>query len=332
MRVLVTGAAGFIGANLCRKLTVGGDAVVVGLDDLSSGRRANLDGIDCDLIEGSVLDPRALAAAMDGCDAVVHLAAVASVPRSMADPVGSWQANADGTLAVLEAARHAGVGHVVVASSSAVYGDTPALPHHEALAPRPQSPYAAGKLAAEQLSLAHQAAFGVGVLALRFFNVYGPLQPVDHAYAAAIPAFVSAAVGGQPLQVHGDGVQTRDFISVATVVHVLADALHRGVTAHSPVNLAFGSRRSINDVVAELGEVMGGELEVVHTAPRPGDVRDSQADDTRLRELFPRAAPVAFRDGLAATVEWFRTGAVSHPAPATESGAIPASETEGPIR
>lgn len=319
MRVLVTGAAGFIGANLCRRLTVGGDAVVVGLDDLSTGRRANLDGVDCDLIEASVLDPGALAAAIDGCDAVVHLAAVPSVPRSLADPVGAWRANADGTLAVLEAARHAGAGHVVVASSSAVYGDTPALPHHEALAPRPLSPYAAGKLAAEQLSLAHQAAFDVGVLALRFFNVYGPLQPVDHAYAAAIPAFVSAALAGQPLQVHGDGAQTRDFISVATVVHVLADALWRGVTADGPVNLAFGSRRAITDVVAELADVVGEELEVVHTAPRSGDVRDSQADDTRLRALFPRAAPVAFRDGLAATVEWFRTGAVYHP-PAVSDG------------
>lgn len=227
----------------------------------------------------------------------------------------SWRANADGTLAVLEAARHAGVGQVVVASSSAVYGDTPALPHHEALAPRPRSPYAAGKLAAEQLSLAHQAAFDVGVLALRFFNVYGPLQPVDHAYAAAIPAFVSAALNGQPLRVHGDGAQTRDFISVATVVHVLADALQRGVTADGPVNLAFGSRRAISDVVVELADVLGVELDVVHTAPRPGDVRDSQADDTRLRALFPRVAPVAFRDGLAATVDWFRSGAVTHPAP-----------------
>lgn len=314
--VLVTGAAGFIGAHLCRELTAAGDADVVGLDDLSTGDRANLDGVDVDLRVGSVLDPSALAGAIDGCDAVVHLAAVASVPRSLADPVGTWQANAEGTLAVCEAAREAGVGQVVVASSSAVYGDTDTLPQHEALAPRPRSPYAASKLAAEQLSLAHQASFGLGVLALRFFNVYGPLQPVGHAYAAVVPAFVSAALAGRPLSVHGDGQQTRDFIPVASVARVLAAAVRRGVTADGPVNLAVGSRRSVNELAGELAELLAGDLQVVHTDPRPGDVRDSQADDRRLRELFPDLAPVAFRDGLAATVEWFRTGVVRRPEPA----------------
>lgn len=314
MRVLVTGAAGFIGANLCRGLLDDGGFDVVGIDDLSTGNRANLDGLDIDLRVASVLDPEALAGAVAGCDTVVHLAAVPSVPRSIEDPVGSWQANADGTLATLEAARHAGVGHVVIASSSSVYGDNPALPKHEALPVAPRSPYAASKLAAEQLGLSHQAAFGLGVLALRFFNVYGPLQGADHAYAAVIPAFVSAAVAGRALEVHGDGEQTRDFTSVASVAAVLVDAVRRGVTADGPVNLAFGSRRTINAAATELAEVMGHELAVTHTDPRPGDVRDSQADDTRLRELFPDAAPVAFRDGLAATVDWWRTGVVRHPA------------------
>lgn len=310
MRVLVTGAAGFVGANLCRRLVADGDVEVVGLDDLSTGRRGNLDGVAVEWREASVLDGDALAAAVTGCDAVVHLAAVASVPRSIADPAGAWEANADGTLAVLEAVRQAGVGHVVVASSSAVYGDEPTLPKHEALPVEPTSPYAASKLAAEQLALAYQATFGLGVLALRFFNVYGPLQPVDHAYAAVIPAFVSAAVAGRALEVHGDGEQTRDFVSVASVADVLAAAVRRGTTCRGPVNLAFGSRRSVNEVVEELADLMGDELPVAHTEPRPGDVRDSQADDTRLRALFPDAAPVAFRDGLAATLEWFRSGAV----------------------
>lgn len=310
MRVLVTGAAGFIGANLCRRLVADGDVEVVGLDDLSTGRRDNLEGIAIEWHEASVLDTDVLAEAVAGCDAVVHLAAVASVPRSIAAPVAAWEANVDGTLAVLEAARHARAGHVLVASSSAVYGDEPTLPKHEGLPAEPASPYAASKLAAEQLALAYQATFGLGVLALRLFNVYGPLQPVDHAYAAVVPAFVSAAVAGRALQVHGDGEQTRDFIPVASVTEVLTAALRRGTTCEGPVNLAFGSRRSVNEVVDELADLMGGELQVSHTAPRPGDVRDSQADDTRLRALFPDVVPMAFRDGLAATVEWFRTRAV----------------------
>jgi UDP-glucose 4-epimerase len=316
MRVLVTGAAGFVGANLCRGLAAEPDVDVVGIDDLSTGRRRNLDGVDMDLHEASVLDNGALDAAIGGCHAVIHLAAVPSVPRSVADPVGSWRANAEGTLAVLEGARRAAVGHVVAASSSSVYGDNATLPKHEGLPVAPKSPYAASKLAAEQLALAYQASFDVGVLALRFFNVYGPLQPADHAYAAVIPAFTAAALDGRPLTVHGDGEQTRDFTSVASVTAVLVDAVRRGVTADGPVNLAFGSRRSVGDVVAELADVLEAELPVVHTDPRPGDVRDSQADDSRLRALFPDAAPVAFRDGLTATVDWFRTGEVRHPAPA----------------
>lgn len=313
MRVLITGAAGFIGANLCRGLLAEDSVDVVGMDDLSTGRRENLAGVGVDLREASVLDTAALDRAVAGCDAVVHLAAVPSVPRSVKHPLDSWRANADGTLAVLEGARRVGVGHVLVASSSSVYGDNPTLPKHESLPVASRSPYAASKLAGEQLALAYQATYETGVLALRFFNVYGPLQPADHAYAAVIPAFVSAALAGRPLEVHGDGEQTRDFTSVASVTAVLVDAVRRGVTADGPVNLAFGSRRSVNAVVAELGDMLGEELAVRHTDPRPGDVRDSEGDDTRLRALFPDAAPAAFRDGLKATVEWFRTGEVRHP-------------------
>lgn len=313
MRVLVTGAAGFVGANLCRGLAASRQAEVVGIDNLSTGRRSNLEGVPVELWEASLLDAASLRAAMAGCDAIVHLAAVPSVPRSIKDPVGSWRANADGTLAVLEAARHEGVGYFLAASSSSVYGDNPVLPKHEDLPVAPKSPYAASKLATEQLSLAYQASFEFGVLALRFFNVYGPLQPADHAYAAVIPAFVSAAVTGQPLTVHGDGEQTRDFTSVASVSAVIREALQHRITDPAPVNLAFGSRRSVNQVITELTGLIGYEPAVVHTDSRPGDVRDSQADDSRLRALFPEAAPVSFLGGLAATVEWFRTGTVRDP-------------------
>jgi len=305
--VLVTGGAGFIGANLCRALRAAdGIGRVVAFDDLSSGRRDNLDGVDARLLEASILDAAAIGAACEGIDAVVHLAARPSVPRSIADPMASHAANATGTLQVLEAARAAGVDHVIVASSSSVYGANPTLPKSEDLVPRPLSPYAVSKLATESYALAYQSCFGLGALAFRFFNVFGPLQAPGHAYAAVIPQFVAAALDGRPLPVHGDGGQTRDFTYVDSLTAVITEAVRRRVTSPTPVNLAFGSRRSLLEVVAELEQVLGRPLEVEHSPARTGDVRDSQADQRRLRELFPDVAPVEFADGLAATVGWMQ--------------------------
>ncbi|QBI20305.1 NAD-dependent epimerase/dehydratase family protein [Egibacter rhizosphaerae] len=311
MDIAVTGGAGFIGANLVRYLRVadpGGHVRV--LDDLSTGSKANLDGLDgVALHEGSVIDPAALDRALDGVDAVVHLAAHTSVPRSLADPKGAYAVNATGTVEVLEAARRHGDLHTIVASSSAVYGNGPALPKYEELPAEPRSPYAGSKLAAEGAAAAWQASFGLPTLAFRFFNVFGPLQPAGHAYAAVVPAFVEAALDRRPLEIHGDGHQTRDFIYVGSVVEALADALWRRVTSEGPVNVAFGARLSLLDVVEELREQLG-ELDVHHTAPREGDVRHSQADQRRFWELFPDIEPVPFDRGLAATVRWFRTGEV----------------------
>jgi len=305
--VLVTGGAGFIGANLCRALRAAdGIGRVVAFDDLSSGRRDNLDGVDARLLEASILDAAAIGAACEGIDAVVHLAARPSVPRSIADPMASHAANATGTLQVLEAARAAGVDHVIVASSSSVYGANPTLPKSEDLVPRPLSPYAVSKLATESYALAYQSCFGLGALDFRFFNVFGPLQAPGHAYAAVIPQFVAAALDGRPLPVHGDGGQTRDFTYVDSLTAVITEAVRRRVTSPTPVNLAFGSRRSLLEVVAELEQVLGRPLEVEHSPARTGDVRDSQADQRRLRELFPDVAPVEFADGLAATVGWMQ--------------------------
>jgi UDP-glucose 4-epimerase len=308
MRVAVTGGAGFIGANLCRVLS-GSDAVegVVVLDDLSTGRKENLDGVGATLVEGSILDAALLDDVFRDVDAVVHLAARPSVPRSIQDPMASHEANATGTLMVLEAARAAGGLHVIVASSSSVYGANPELPKHEGLRPQPLSPYAVSKLATEAYALSHGVCFDLPVLAFRFFNVFGPLQPAGHAYAAVIPAFVDAALAGRPIPVQGDGEQTRDFTYVGTVCAVIADALARKVTSADPVNLAFGSRRSLLDVIAELEGALGRPLERDHGPPRVGDVRDSQADQTRLRSLFPDVEPVAFADGLAETIAWFET-------------------------
>ncbi len=305
MRVLVTGGAGFIGADLCRTL-VGRGLEVVALDDLSTGSKDNLRDVDADLVEGSILDATSVDAALEGADAVVHLAARPSVPRSLEDPVATHLANATGTVSVLEGARRAGNVHVIVASSSSVYGRNPILPKREDLVPLPASPYAASKLAAEGYALAYQESFGVPVLAFRFFNVFGPGQSADHAYAAVVPAFVSAALAGRVLVIHGDGTQSRDFTFVGTVSALIADALARRVTHPEPVNLAFGTRTDILTLAQLVADAVGVELAVEHTARRAGDVAHSQADSTRVRELFPEIEPVALPDALAATVAWFR--------------------------
>ncbi len=307
VHVAVTGGAGFIGANLCRTLRTTGevDRIVV-VDDLSTGSAGNLEGLEAiELTEGTILDPAVLDGALAGVDAVVHLAARSSVPRSVAEPMAAHHANGTGTAEVLEAARRAGGPQVVVASSSSVYGANPALPKREDQAPMPVSPYAATKLATESYALAWAAVYGLDVLAFRFFNVFGPLQPPRHTYAAVVPAFVSAATQGRPLPVHGDGRQTRDFTYVGSVCDVITTAVLERVTSPGPVNLAFGSRISVLELIAELETVMDRPLPVEHQPPRAGDVRDTQADTSRLRELFPRAEPVPLRNGLGSTVDWF---------------------------
>ena len=306
MRVVVTGGAGFIGANLCRELAGRPEiAEVVALDDLSSGFRSNLDGVGAKLVEGSILDRDLLNDVIAGAASVVHLAARPSVPRSLLDPVASHDVNATGTLYVLEAARAAGA-HVVVASSSSVYGNTEILPKHEDLPTRPLSPYGVSKLATEGYALAHQASFGMATLAFRFFNVYGPLQAAGHAYAAVVPAFVDAALRGEPVTIHGDGMQTRDFTYVGTVAGVLADAVLRRVVSAGPVNLAFGTRSTLLDLLSLLEEVIDGPIARQHVDVRPGDVRDSQASSERLWGLFPDVSAVPLDVGLRETVVWFR--------------------------
>jgi UDP-glucose 4-epimerase len=218
--------------------------------------------------------------------------------------VASHAANATGTLHVLEAARRADGPLVIVASSSSVYGANPVLPKHEGLATRPVSPYAASKLAAESYALAYQRSFGVPTLVFRFFNVFGPLQPAGHAYAAVIPAFIRAALDSQPLPVHGDGTQSRDFTSVDSVAEIIGLASTSRIAHDSPVNLAFGTRTDLLGIVALLEDIVGHPLALDHQAPRAGDVAHSQADTTLLRSLFPDVVVPDLRTDLAATVAW----------------------------
>ncbi|KJK57066.1 NAD-dependent epimerase/dehydratase family protein [Saccharothrix sp. ST-888] len=308
MRIAITGGAGFIGSNLAHALAARPEISHIRVvDDLSTGNRANLDGIAVEFSEGSILDPGLLDRVFRGVDTVVHLAALPSVPRSVRDPLASHRANATGTLQVLEAARRAGGPQVIAASSSSVYGLNPHLPKHEELRAVPRSPYAVSKLTAEAYLTAYHHCYGLPVLPFRFFNVYGPRQPAGHAYAAVVPTWISALLGGQPLVVHGDGNQSRDFTHVETVCQVLGAAAVGQVVHPDPVNLAFGTRTSLRALIAELESATGLRAAVRYTAARAGDVRNSQADNTRLRALFPEVTPMPLPDGLRLTVDWFKS-------------------------
>lgn len=310
LKVLVTGGAGFIGSNLCRTMLMNESITEVRvLDDLSTGYRANLDGLNIHLVEGTFLDRDVLDSVVDGVDSIVHLGAIPSVPRSIADPVASHAANSTGTLYVMESARKYGTPHVVVASSSSVYGANPALPKGEDAWTRPLSPYGVSKHATEGYALAYHTSYGMNTLAFRFFNVYGPGQSAGHAYAAVIPRFIDAALKGLPLEVHGDGLQSRDFTFVRTVCDVITDAVIRKVGSSAPVNLAFGTNTTLLELIACLEEMLGSSCGRRHVSDRAGDVRQSQADGIRIRELFPSITPTGLRDGLQATMDWFREDA-----------------------
>jgi UDP-glucose 4-epimerase len=312
MDLLVTGGAGFIGSHVCRAIRRSGPSGrLVVLDDLSTGSAGNVADLeDVEFVEGSILNEDLLSKLVAEADAVVHLAAIPAVARSVKDPRASHDTNATGTLMVLEAARVQGA-YVVVASSSSVYGRDVTMPTREDHPTRPASPYAASKLAAESYALAYARSFRLPVLVFRFFNVFGPLQRADHAYAAVIPAFVSAALAGRPLTIHGDGTQTRDFTYVGDVAAVIADALARRVTVDHPLNLAFGSRTSLLSLVSELETLLGAPVVRRHESPRPGDVHDSQADPTQLRGHFPEIVATPLRLGLKSTVEWFSAAGLS---------------------
>lgn len=305
-RILITGGAGFIGSNLVEYVNFhspGTEVVVV--DDLSTGFQENLSGMDCDLHEHSILDYELLKKSTQRVDSIIHLGAIGSVPRSVANPRQSHDANATGTLNVLEVARETGVGHIVVASSSSVYGSNPAFPKKELDWTRPLSPYASSKLATEAYALAYQSSYGLKTLAFRFFNVYGPRQRANHDYAAVIPRFIDAALKKQPLTVYGDGNQSRDFTYVESVCSALYTSALQCLYHPQPVNLAFGTNTSLIKLIEIISEKLRRTLDVNHEDPRAGDVLASQADPSVLRGLLPFIEPMALDIGISKTIEWF---------------------------
>ncbi len=304
MRVLVTGGAGFIGSHLTRRM-LGMGAQVVILDDLSTGRRSNLDAVaaDVELLEGDVGSPEDVRRAVRGCDVVLHQAALPSVPRSVGDPLASHHANATGTLNVLLAARDAGVRRVAFASSSSVYGSVPGLPKHEGMATLPMSPYAVSKLAAESYCRTFFELYGLETVALRYFNVFGPRQDPQSEYAAVVPRFIAALRRGEAPTVFGDGRQSRDFTYVENVVDANVAALQAPAAPGRVYNVACGERITLNRLVDELRRLMGVDVEPVYGPARPGEVRHSFADIGRAREDLGYAPRLSLAEGLRPTIE-----------------------------
>ena len=305
-RVLVTGGAGFIGSHIGQALVAQGDEVRV-LDDLSTGYRRNLDAIGkVDFHEGSVCDLDAVRRAVDGCDYVFHEAALASVPRSVKDPVASNAANVGGTLNVLVAARDAGVKRLVYAASSSAYGDSEVLPKVETMTPAPKSPYAITKLSGEQYCSVFAQVYGMQTLSIRYFNVFGPRQDPKGAYAAVIPLFVDALLDGRRATIHGDGEQSRDFTYIDNVVAANLAALSAPKLNGEVANVALGGRITLNELYTWISEILGIDREPVYTEPRVGDVKHSQADITLAQALLGYSTKVSVREGLERTVEWYK--------------------------
>jgi nucleoside-diphosphate-sugar epimerase len=307
---LVTGGAGFIGSHLAQTLLGRGERVRIA-DNLSTGHRRNLDvlGDRPEVLVGDLADPAFAQEAVAGVDYVLHQAAIPSVPRSVADPLTSHRANLDATLAVLLAARDAGVRRVVYAGSSSAYGDTPVLPKREDMPPNPLSPYALQKLVGEQYLQMFTKLYGLDTVTIRYFNVFGPRQDPSSPYSGVIALFVSRLLRGQAPSIVGDGEQTRDFTYVDNVVDGVLRAATAPAATGEVINVATGTRISINQLADSLQRVLGVDIPPVHVPPRQGDVRDSLADITKARTLLGYQPLVSLDEGLRRTVDWYRAQA-----------------------
>ena len=303
---LVTGGAGFIGSHLAEELVRRGHAVRVA-DSLITGKRRNIEHIPgVEFLEGDLADLAVAERAVEGREYVLHQAAIPSVPRSVKDPVASNRANVDATLSVLTAARAAGVKRFVYAGSSSVYGDTPTLPKREDMPPNPLSPYALQKLVGEQYCQMFTRLYGFETVTIRYFNVFGPRQDPGSPYSGVISLFSKALLEKRRPIIYGDGEQTRDFTYVANVVDGVLRACEEPKAVGEVINVATGGRISLNELLRAMNRIVGTSLEPIYQAPRVGDVRDSQADISKARDLLGYAPIVPFEEGLEKTLEWRR--------------------------
>jgi nucleoside-diphosphate-sugar epimerase len=310
-KYLVTGAAGFIGRSIAAALLARGE-LVRGVDSFITGQRANLAGLEAmEFIEGDLRDAEACRRACAGVEIVFHEAALASVPRSVADPVSTNECCVTATLNLLVAAREAGVRRLVYAGSSSAYGDTPVLPKHEEMVPNPISPYAVAKLAGEHYMRAFARVYGLQTVVLRYFNVFGPYQDPTSHYSGVLAIFCRKMLAGEQPTIYGDGEQSRDFTYIDNVVrgNLLAAAAPAEKISGRMMNLATGSRTTLNQTFAILRELTGYSGEPAYAADRAGDIRDSLADIRLARELLGYEPAVDFREGLRRTVEWYRASA-----------------------
>ena len=307
---LVTGAAGFIGRSIAAALLAWGETVR-GIDSLITGKRGNLAGLEAmEFIEGDLADPTACAQACRGVEYVFHEAALASVPRSVADPAGTNQNCVTATLNLLIAAKEAGVRRVVYAGSSSAYGDTPTLPKREEMLPNPISPYAVAKLAGEHYMRAFARVYGMETVVLRYFNVFGPYQdPMSH-YSGVLAIFCRRMLAGEQPTIYGDGEQSRDFTYIDNVVHanLLAAAAPADKVAGQIMNTATGARITLNQTFEILCDLTGYQGKPAYAEARAGDIKDSLADIGLAAELLGYEPIVDFREGLRRTVEWYRAG------------------------
>jgi UDP-glucose 4-epimerase len=303
--VLVTGGGGFIGSNLVRALLELGDAVKV-LDNFSTGNRANLAGLDVEVIEGELRSYERVHNAVRGAEVVFHLGALGSVPRSVQDPLTSSAVNVEGTLNVLLAARDSGVRRVVYSSSTSVYGTSRERPTSESSPADPISPYGVAKLAAERYCVSFSRVYeSFESVVLRYFNVFGPRQSPYSQYAAVVPLFIAAIADGRPITIHGDGEQSRDFTYVSNCVAATLAAAEAADASGRIFNIAGGRPASVNDVADTIGRILGKDVEKIHQPARAGDIRDSWADLTAAREVLGYEPRVSLEDGLRLTVEAF---------------------------